>query len=158
MSHFIDLWAAAAMLCGLGYIAWVYFRQSMVRRSRSWPTTTGTVVRSELNRSTSLTGPSRTPNRTFGARIEYNYMVGTRVYRGTTISVGGTFDTSSNDRAQEWLDKYPLGATVTVSYDPTHPEICCLEHSHEAALFGYLIGAVFALLGLLVLLDVIPVG
>jgi len=158
MRHLVDLWSSVAILCGLAYMAWVFFKQLMLRRSRSWPATTATIMRSEPVRKASATRTEPGSQHIDRARIEYNYMVGTRVFRGTTICVGSTHRNATGDQADELLERYPLGASVPVYYDPSHPEICCLEHCAEAAWIGYLLGATLALFGLLLLLGVIHIG
>lgn len=158
MERFIDFWAFAAALCGIGYMGWVFYKQRLVAKSQSWPSTPGTVTRSELGTSRGTSGPGRTPNRTFSARIEYRYMVGPKVYRNNTICIGGELNTSFRSRAESRLRQYPEGAEVPVFYDPANPARSCLERRGEIALFGYLIGSVFALIGLLILFDIIALG
>jgi len=158
MGHLVDLWSSVAILCGLAYMGWVFFKQLMLRRSRSWPATTATIIRSEPVRKASSIRAETGSLHIDRARIEYNYMVGTRVYRGSTICVGSTRRNAAGDQADALLERYPLGASVPVFYDPAHPEICCLEHCAEAAWIGYLLGATLALFGLLLLLGVIHIG
>ncbi len=155
MDRFIDLWAFGALICGIGYMCWVFYKQRLVAKSQSWPSVSGTITQADLGVDSNLTGPSMTPNRTYKASIGYRYMVGSRVYSGDTICIGGVLNTSFKSRAQDRLDRYREGATVSVYYNPDKPENSCLERHGEIALFGYLIGGGMALFGLLILLDVI---
>lgn len=158
MERFIDLWAFAALISGIGYIGWVFFKQRLVTKSQTWPSTNGTITSASLGKDSRMTGPSHTANRTFSARIKYRYMVGSRVYSNDTICIGGELNSSFKGRAEERLDKYPEGATVPVYYDPSNPAKSCLERRGEIALFGYAIGAAITIFGLLILLDVIHFG
>ncbi len=155
MDRFIDLWAFGALICGICYTGWVFSKQRLVAKSQSWLSVSGTITQADLSADSNLTGPSMTPNRTYKASIGYRYMVGSRVYSGDTICIGGELNTSFKSRVQNRLDRYREGATVTVYYNPAKPEISCLERQGEIALFGYLIGSGVALFGLLILLDVI---
>lgn len=158
MDKFIDLWAFSALIGGIGYMVWIFLKQRLVAGSQTWPAATGTITRSEMGVDSSQTGPSRTANRTYAARIEYRYMVGPKVYAGKTICLGGVLNSSFKGRAEDRLAKYPEGTTVAIYYNPENPEVCCLERRGEIALFGYLIGAGLALFAALILLDVINLG
>lgn len=158
MDRFIDLWAFSALVGGIGYMIWIFLKQRLVTRSQTWPAATGTITRSEMGVVSGQSGPSRTANRTYAARIEYRYMVGSRVYSSKTICLGGVLNSSFKGRAEERLDKYPEGASVTIYYNPASPEVCCIERHGEISMFGYLIGAGLALFAALILLDVINLG
>lgn len=158
MNRIVDLWAFSALVCGIGYMGWIYFKQRLVAKSQSWPFVNGTINQSGLDVDSRQTGPSMTTNRTYNANIGYRYMVGSKVYTGNTICIGGVLNTSFKSRAQERLDRYREGSTVSVYYNPEKPEISCLERQGEIATFGYLIGGGMALFGLLLLLDVIRPG
>lgn len=158
MDRIIDLWAFSALVGGIGYMCWIFSKQRLVARSQTWPAATGTISHSEMGTDTSLTGTSRTANKTYAARIKYRYMVGSRVYNGNTICLGGVLNTSFKSRAEERLDKYPEGATVAIYYNPANPKVSCLERHGEIAYFGYLIGGGIALFGALILLDIVNFG
>ena len=158
MDRLIDLWAYGVLISGIGYMGWVFCKQRLVAKSQTWPSVPGTISHSGLGVDSKLAGPSMTSNRTYNASISYRYMVGSRVFTGGTICIGGVLNTSFKDRAQERVDRYREGSTVTVYYNPDKPETSCLERQGEIALFGYLIGGGMAFLGILLLLDVIHPG
>jgi hypothetical protein len=91
--------------------------------SAAWPTVAGTVTHSEVTRHTSTSkGRTRT---SYNARIEFDYEIdgvrhhgNRRTYRVTSASQSG---------AQEAVDRYPVGSTVTVSYDPNDRTRAVLE-------------------------------
>src|SRR5207248_5092981 len=55
------------------------------------------------------------------ADIEYEFSLGDRTVRGTQIGLGEMSDT------EEALNRYPVGATVPVYYDPKDPQQALLE-------------------------------
>ncbi len=158
MEKIIDLWAFSALIGGIGYMGWIFYKQRLVAKSQTWPTATGTITRAKMGTDNSQTGPSRTANRTYSANIEYRYMIGSKVYVGNTICLGGTLNTSFKSRAEERLTKYSEEAVVAVYYNPSKPEVSCLERHGEIATFGYSIGGGLALFALLILIDVINFG
>ncbi len=155
METLINLWAFGAFICGLGYIAWILYKHRLAEKSRTWPATTGTITRSEFGSKSSQVGPSRTPNRIYNAHIEYRYMVGKKVYLGKTICAGGELNTSFKQRAEDRSAKYPKGSNVPVYYNPSNPQMCCLERRGEMTVFGLLMGGAMSLFGLLILLNII---
>ncbi len=152
MDKLIDLWAIAALISGIGYMGWIFSKQRLVARSQTWPSATGTIILSKIGSSSSQTGTSHTANKTYAARIKYHFKVGPRVYAGNTICLGGVLNSSFKNRAEERIEKYSKGATVTIYYNPENPKINCLERHGEITLFGYLLGGGFALFALLVLM------
>lgn len=95
----------------------------LAKASAAWPTVTGTVTHSEVTRHTSTSkGRTRT---SYNARIEFDYEIdgvrhhgNRRTYRVTSASQSG---------AQEAVDRYPVGSTVIVSYDPNDRTRAVLE-------------------------------
>ena len=93
----------------------------IARASRSWPTVPGRVVRSEIRtnrRANGLPG--------FRTLVRYEYVVDGEEYEGRAIA-GGEFPYRRAGGAIRRLAAYPVGALVTVRYDPTEPEIAVLE-------------------------------
>ncbi|MEQ1829414.1 MAG: DUF3592 domain-containing protein [Pirellula sp.] len=100
----------------------------------SWPTAVGKVTRSELKtetqkfRTRSSDGIRRSATEDiFTPMIDYTFEVDGKEFQGTRLTSvrGGTL----GDRAsvEERLRKYPIGKSVTVSYNPIDPEQCLLE-------------------------------
>jgi hypothetical protein len=92
-------------------------------RARTWSTTSGTVVSSEV-RSTS-------PGRRSAFRQRYYAHVGTAVtFDGvldTVWRVGVTRDPGPEERARAIAARYPTGAQVRLFYDPARPWAAVLE-------------------------------
>jgi len=92
-------------------------------KSASWPTVTGTVTRSEMTSHRS-THEGRTST-SYHAHIEFDYEVDGVGHHGDqrTYKVA----TSSQSAANDAVAAYPVGRSVTVSYDPQDPERAVLE-------------------------------
>ena len=99
------------------------------RASLSWPKAEGSITRSSVSVTTNR---SRNDNnrerisRSYSASIEYEFQVEGATLRGSRVTaVSDQF--GSEDYARAISDKYPLGAKVSVSYNPTDPNECVLE-------------------------------
>jgi hypothetical protein len=93
----------------------------IARTSHSWPTVPGRVVRSEIRanrRANGLPG--------FRTLVRYEYVVDGEEYEGRELA-GGDFPYRGAVGAARRLAAYPVGALVTVRYDPTEPDIAVLE-------------------------------
>ena len=131
---------------GLGACGYAVWKHLLVRRSASWPRVMGEVTRSEIVRTSS--GHWQSPNTIFKAIVEYDYEVAGGRYHGDTIDLGGTVNTSIVRHAERRCARYPVGARVTIVYDPEGPEHACLERSSNGPLLLGAIGLVFTVAGL----------
>ena len=94
-----------------------------VRRASSWSTVAGRVVRSGTEaRRHRFAGEATTV--TTVPVVEYEFSVGGRAWRGSRISIG---DDSGGANTEATLRRYPVGAAVSVYYDPGNPRNCVLE-------------------------------
>jgi hypothetical protein len=119
-------WAGLLLLTGLvvGYLGVDRFAQA--QRMSRWPTAEATVVESHVKTLTftnlSITTQSYTPI------IRYRYAAGgqERESRGIDQSPANV---ASDDRekVQAAVDRYPVGSTHTVHYDPDEPDRAILE-------------------------------
>lgn len=110
-----------AILIGFGVIAFaigtavyvVQFRQGLrADASKRWPTASGTIVSSALEKS-----PEH--KRRYRAAVQYRYRVGGKDYEASRVFWGG------NEGRQKHMTSvvasYPAGNTVPVHYDPQNP-------------------------------------
>jgi hypothetical protein len=136
---------AAAIAAGVFAVCRQVWLGHQAGQSRYWPWATGKVVRSDV-----ASDVLRRAGRgiVYAARIEYEYVVGSKTLRGSTIALGGTFDTSARSRAEARCAKYPAGSAVNVYYDPRDPTRACLEQTAEGGPFVYALGAAAVVIGL----------
>jgi len=100
------------------------------RRSATWPTTQGTIVYSEALETPRAPGTPRRPGeyREEAADVRYTYSVDGHAYRGKGIAMTtGLIPFWEDMLARRIRDRYAVGDTVTVYYDPADPRFAVLE-------------------------------
>jgi len=110
---------------GIGYYLYKRNQQSMAHRqsAQNWSSTSGTILMSSVQSSRSSTGGYSTH-----AVIVYQYEVNGKTYQSQNVRAGDKFlKVNLSSKAQETVNKYPIGAKVTVYYDPNNPAECALE-------------------------------
>ena len=129
-----------AIVAGIWLIIWIKRQDQKVQRSLSWPYTEGKILRSDVH---SEWNP-RMHDTYHSAEIEYEYTVDSQIFRCDTICIGGEFYTTSRRRAEAHCEKYPVGSTVNIYYNPLNPEEACLERAGEGRPWAYVaaLGAV----------------
>lgn len=90
-------------------------------RTGFWPTTTGVIEVSESRRFRSGSA---------NVQVSYSYLVNGKRYGSSRIA---TRDESFDDVrfAMEVADRYPVGQTVPVSYNPRNPSFAILEAGYD---------------------------
>lgn len=136
----------ALIILGAFYVAASLWNIVSAEKSRTWPSTPGTVTRSWTSERYSRIGwgINYTPH------ISYTYGVGERVYKGDRI-LFGIPGWKSKKTSLEWVDTHRAGETVTVYYDPAEPVNSVLE-THAGGNWGYaLVGLVWWIFAALIL-------
>jgi hypothetical protein len=148
---YIKIFGAGLILIGGWFIRHSLRTRDRVEEAKRWPSVQGEVVESEVKRH----AHRRRKSVTYEARIRYRYEVNGTPYTGKAIVIGGEVR-SSRVKAAARCEKYHVGATPAVFYDPSNPETACLERVHEG-LWLELVGGAFGIaIGLLLLLGVLP--
>lgn len=135
-----------AMLAGAGAIGYAWLLHRRADAIAHWPTSAGSILESRVEREHNAN--TNGPRITFAPRIRYQYEVQGRSFTSDKIAVGGTLDTSSEQRAAERTRRWPVGATVPVFYNPRNPREAYLKTDAEGAWFIAAVGAVMGLVGL----------
>lgn len=148
------------LLAGIVMAFYGLFMTALIRKYRQvqqtdlWIAASARIVssRSEGRTITNWTGSGRdaikdTEIRNF-ALIRYIFEVDGRRLEGKRISIG---EDLGNLQVAEKLQRYPVGASVTVFYDKDAPENCVLERELSGRTFkiGILACALFGICGLL---------
>ena len=116
------------------------YKSLQVRAAREWPSAAGKVVASHAEvRETRVIdsdreGGYRTEQRNY-ANIIYEYSVAGKTLRNNRVSIG---EDLGNFQVAETIAKYPVGAVVTVYYNPLHPKEAVLERDLPKGLWGCL--------------------
>src|SRR5215218_1163981 len=131
----------AMLLAPLGLLLIVAaYKTLQVRAARKCPSTAGKVVvsKAELRKvkvsDSDRAGGYRFEERNF-AEIVYEYSVAGRKLRNNRVSIG---EDLGNFQVAETIAKYPVGAVVTVYYNPRHPKEAVLERDLPKGLWGCL--------------------
>jgi hypothetical protein len=111
----------------IGGIAWYIYKQrqkaSLVKQaSRTWPSTTGKIVKSRVE----LSGGRDMAS--VEHRIMYEYQVGGRQFQCDQVHPGDKFfEVMSREETYDLVDRYPVEREVTVYYNPDNPAEAALE-------------------------------
>ena len=133
-AHLFLVMGSVTMLFGVALI-WIALRNLWLgSASAHWPTTPGTIITSFVRHTVSGKSEYRDPE------IVYQYTVNGTQYAHSALDLSLN-SAHGEDEAAEFVARYPVGATVTVSYDPAHPERAVLNPGrHLANLFLVAIG------------------
>jgi hypothetical protein len=110
------------ILGGVGYLIYKRSQQGKALReaAQAWRSTTGTVLMSSVQ-----TGRHRGSDYPV---VVYQYEVHGRRYQSQIIKAGEQFlNIRIAGQAQETVNRYPIGMTVTVYYNPDNPVESALE-------------------------------
>ena len=131
----------AMLLAPLGLIlAVAVYKTLQVRAAREWPSAGGKVVVSRAEvRKVKVIDSDRQEGHRFEERnfadIVYEYSVAGRKLRNNRVSIG---EDLGNFQVAETIAKYPVGAIVTVYYNPLHPGEAVLERDLPKGMWGCL--------------------
>jgi len=111
-----------------------------VRAIGDWPSTSGKVVTSNSQlRDVKVLDASRENGHRFEPRnfanIAYEYSVSGQTLSNNRVSIG---EDRGNFQVAETIARYPVGAVVTVYYNPLHPREAVLERDLPHGLWGCL--------------------
>ena len=109
---------------GIGYFLYRRNQQSMAYRqsTQTWLNTTGTILMSSVQSSYSGRSHSTYP------AVVYAYSVNGQSYQSQRIKAGEQFlNVRVAGQAQATVARYPIGASVTVYYNPSNPAESALE-------------------------------
>jgi hypothetical protein len=137
-----QLFALLFAIIGLGAVAVGISMMIKSVRSEHWPVTEGVIQSSEMKSHTNDKGST-----TYSAAVTYTYKVDKIGYIGERISIGQS-SSSSSEKAQGILSRYPVGTKVSAHYSPDDPSESVLEtgiHGGTWAIIG--IGTFFTLIG-----------
>lgn len=124
-----------ASLAGLALALFATNNATNAYKTKSWPTTQGTVITSEVMRS------SR-----YVPHIVYTYAVDSVDFSSEKVRLKDMAQYKFQADAAEAADKYPVNAKVTVYYNPTNAAEAILEPGIKGEhIFMFLIGLIIFL-------------
>jgi hypothetical protein len=114
------------LLVGLGLFFWGMRGQRGGNESKSWPTTTGRILMSQIESRRSRSGSSGYST-TFYPQIMYEYDLGGQRFQSNQINRGVMLSYGMTSMAQQKTMQYPVGSNVLVYYNPMNPSESVLE-------------------------------
>jgi hypothetical protein len=143
----ITFWIGWLILAsGLAVILHQHFLKQKARASQSWPTTEGTIYKSEVT--VMVFNLFR-----YRPEVIYNYTVTDRRYKGKNVCLNYDIGTGNMFYAERCCVKYPAGRKVTVYYNPNNPAEACLEQRVDTPRFFIYITAAIMFFGLCMVLG-----
>jgi hypothetical protein len=95
--------------------------KALNQAAQMWPSTNGQIVKSRVE----VSGGDHT---SVSPRIEYTYEVNGVAYQSGNIKAGApVVIVNPSQSAYDTVDRYPVGAAVTVYYNPANPAQSALE-------------------------------
>lgn len=118
-----------------------------IQKAKSWEATKGKVLISDVDPRKLKPGDAgynfHDTDIVNEPLIEYEYTVGGKKFSGRRITIG---DKTSTYELEGILSRYPVGAEVTVYYDPQNPQMAVLERDFPGWVWGVGIGCVVAMI------------
>jgi hypothetical protein len=140
------------MSIGLGLFLLGFFQRRKVSASRSWPATTGQISAGRVEVTHNRGDEDTADSITYTPVVQYQYWTGNQWLYGDRIGfVGRGFSTQR--QAQAVLANYPVGATVTVYFNPAKPAQAVLERTAAGGMLLVVLGGVIVLLGIAALVH-----
>jgi hypothetical protein len=136
----------AALLMVVGVVGIFPLVQSIreARASRDWPTVSGVIVTSEVERTPDPTHIS------FQPKVEYSFVAEGRGWSGNRISYAG-FGSTKRDAAEAVVSRYPVGSNVLIYYRKSDPNTAVLEPGAATSTYlSILIPPVMVVLGVVI--------
>ena len=100
--------------------------------SPEWPRSPGIVVTSDTGSSVTKDSRTRASSRIYSADIRFRYQAGGHEYTTDTLHFGQTAGSGDSSDAELRHARYPVGAAVTVWYNPDNPSIATVEPGFDA--------------------------
>jgi hypothetical protein len=138
------MWATGFVIVGGMLLAVGLHQQMKTAASRSWPSTTGTVVSAEV-RSTPVSRSAPADAVAYMPVFRYEFDVNGMRFTGDRQSFG-RMSYATPQEAELHLDGFPQGKQVDVFYNPAKPEDCVIERENSVItwlLIGVGAGMVF---------------
>lgn len=103
--------------------------------STKWPRVQGAVLESSTSLSVSKDRQTGVKSATYRARITFGYQGGDKSYTTDTLHFGQTLGSGDSSDAELRHRRYPVGAPVSVSYNPADPSVATVNPGVYADVF-----------------------
>jgi hypothetical protein len=135
------------LFAGVGI--WLILRSVRERKkvgeSANWPSVTGVITDSSINKNISASEDDNIPS--YSPSISYSYQIGGKDYESKRLMFGAK-QSGSYKSAAAVADRYPVGASTPVFYNPADPAEVVLERQSKSSTVALILGIVFLTLSL----------
>jgi hypothetical protein len=137
-------------IVGMGLIYYAVHLSIDSIKAKKWPTTTGTVISSEVESKIKSNGKGTV----YVPKIVYSYTIGSEKYTSDLVN-SMYLATSNSNIAERKVKKYPVNSNVTVYYNPNKLKDSALEPGFKVGsnIFIFLFGVVLIVPPIIVLLS-----
>ncbi len=144
----LGILALAMFAAGIFLMAWGGYEIRGSYQTGLWPDSQGNITASHVSKETNRDSDHRTRT-TYYPRVLYQYQVEVRRYTASRINFGGKTG-GMKWLAQRTVDRYPVGKTVKVHYNPEDPTYAVLEAGITwGSILLFLMGVIFFAPGVL---------
>lgn len=137
------------ILFGLIFVIVSIVMRKKAQAAQTWPVAPGQILFSTIETHTSTDSDGDTTTH-YEPKVEYSYAVMGSPMKGTRISFGAMG--SDYKSAQKTSAQYPVGAAVSVHYNPEKPAESVLETTARGGTVFMVIGIVIAIVGIILLI------
>jgi hypothetical protein len=95
--------------------------------AQNWPAVQGIVTDTYIKENVNESIDQTDDTITYVPKVVYEYVVDDRVYSGTQLRIGFERSYDRRQKANEAMTAYPVGAEVTVYYNPANPAEAALN-------------------------------
>jgi hypothetical protein len=131
--------ATICLIISIPILVFGYFFTKHAKESVSWPTVKGTIVRSEFTR--------KNGEDSYLVHIEYEYNLANQIHRGKRMTYKSDNSSRGSGSARFEVDRYPVGKSVEVYYDPRKSSRCVLRPGADKVNGFMILGLGFFLWG-----------
>jgi hypothetical protein len=148
----IRLFGAFLLVAGIGLSLWGAFVGGRAWLSNTWPTTTGAVISTTVERKVDSNATAvEEDNVDYAPVIRYTYTVAGETHTAANIRYFADHTFGQRADAEAFVDRYPVNGDVTVYYNPDDAAEALLEPGPDwttfiplgFGLFGLLTGLLF---------------
>lgn len=135
------------LVVGVGFLIWSGYTYSKASASSGWPSVSGTVVVSEVDKTTQTTNSN--VKWVFNPILKYEYKVDGIAYSGERIRFTSfSLSYKKEIKAKRVISAYPVGKSVPVFYNPKNPSDSVLVTGVGNRVYmGFGVGVLMLLVG-----------
>ncbi|WP_434632893.1 DUF3592 domain-containing protein [Chromobacterium sp. CV08] len=146
------LFALLLIAASVAGFCWLWRQAQLANAAQDWPLAVGAVERSAVEWRLRRGGDNG-DQREYRADVVYRYQANGRTYRAGNVRIPDAGFGGSQTLAADTVGRYPVGAAVSVRYNPADPQQACLEAgAHWSVRAGQLLMLLFAAAGVALLL------